>query len=105
MLNINLYKKLSVQEKNGRKIGLFRTLCAIFGGLSVAYLGMTLVVFLIPTEASKSITIPLTLNTLAWAIAALWISISPTKWSALMRSLVPSIIFLVLITFLFLGDK
>lgn len=98
----NLYKNLSIKEKSGRKIGLFRTLCAIFGGLFVAYLGMTLAVFLIPTEASKSITIPLILNTLAWAIAALWISVAPTKWSALLRSVVPSFIFLIAITIAFI---
>ena len=77
MKSTSIYKQLSTREKNGRKIGLFRTLCAIFGGLFVAYLGMTLLVFLIPTEASKSIIIPLMLNTLVWAIAALWISLAP----------------------------
>jgi len=97
----NIYKELSIQEKSGRKIGLFRTLCAIFGGLFVAYLGMTLLVFLIPTEAAKSIVVPLMLNTLAWAGAALWISVAPTKWSALMRALVPSTLFSVAIIIAF----
>jgi len=97
----NIYQNLSVQEKSGRKIGLFRTLCAIFGGLFVAYSGMTFAVFLIPTEASKSITIPLILNTLAWAIAALWISVAPTRWSALLRSIVPSFMFSIAIAIAF----
>lgn len=97
----NLYKNLSIQEKSGRKIGLFRTICAIFGGLCVAYLGMTLVLFLVPTKATDSIIIPLMLNTLAWAIAALWISVSPTKWSALLRSIVPSLVFLIAIIIAF----
>jgi len=97
----NLYKNLSVQEKSGRKIGLFRTLCAIFGGLFVAYLGMTLLVFLIPTDASKSIVVPLMLNTLAWAFAALWISVAPTKWSALMRAVVPTLVFSIAILIAF----
>lgn len=96
-----LYKNLSVQEKSGRKIGLFRALCAIFGGLFVAYLGMTLLVFLIPTEASKSIVVPLMLNTLAWAFAALWISIAPTKLSALLRAVVPTIVFSIAILIAF----
>ncbi|MCT7564669.1 hypothetical protein N5U20_11115 [Aliarcobacter butzleri] len=39
-----LIKSLSVPEESGKKIGLFRTLCAIFGGLIVAYLGMTLLI-------------------------------------------------------------
>jgi len=96
-----IYHNLSIQEKNGKKIGLFRTICAIFGGAIMAYLGMTLVVFLIPTEASKSITIPLMLNTLAWAAASLWISVAPTKLSALLRALVPSFIFSIAITIAF----
>lgn len=102
MLNMNSYKNLSIPEKNGRKIGLFRTLSAVFGGLLVAYLSMTLSVFLIPTEASKSITIPLMLTALIWAIAALWISVAPTKLSALRRWMIPSVICLIAITFLFL---
>ena len=102
MIINNIYENLSKQETTGRTIGLFRTLCAIFGGLFVAYLGMTFVVFLIPTEASKSITIPLMLNTLTWAISALWISIAPSKWIALLRALVPSLIFLVAIIIAFL---
>jgi len=105
MIFKNIYKTLSTPEKSGRRIGLFRTLCAIFGGLIVAYLGMTLLVFLIPTEASKSITIPLMLNTLAWAAIALWISISPTKWIALLRSVIPSFIFAIAITFAYYGSK
>jgi hypothetical protein len=96
------YKKLAIQEKSGKRIGLFRTLCAIFGGLFIAYLGMTLLVFLIPTEASKSITVPLMINTLIWAISALWISIAPSKWIALLRAIVPSFIFLVAIIIAFL---
>jgi len=101
MKTIELYKELSIQEKNGKKIGLFRTICSIFGGLFVAYLGMTLLVFFIPVDSSESITIPLTLNTLGWAIAALWISVAPTKWSALLRSIIPSLVFAIAIAILF----
>lgn len=96
-----IYKKLSTPENNGKKIGLFRSLCSIFGGLFVAYLGMTLLVYIIPGTSGESIIIPLLLNTLAWAVAALWIVLSPTKWSALMRSLVPSLIFSLAILILF----
>jgi len=101
MLGSNLYKKLSIKERNGKRIGLFRTICSVFGGLIVAYTSMTLLVFLIPIDASQSIIVPLTLNTLAWAITALWISVSPTKWSALVRSIVPSCIFIFAIVVLY----
>ncbi|RXJ60320.1 hypothetical protein [Candidatus Marinarcus aquaticus] len=90
-------KHLKLPEKSGNKIGLFRTLCAVFGGLSVAYLGMTLLIYIIPGTPGESIVIPLLFNTLAWAIAALWIVVAPTRWSALMRSLVPSVLFLMII--------
>lgn len=93
----NLYKKLSIAETSGKKIGMFRTICAIFGALLVAYLGMTLMVFLIPVSPAESITIPLMLNTLAWAVVALWISVAPTRWSALLRSVVPTLIFIIAI--------
>ena len=40
--------QLKAAETSGTKIGLFRNICSIFGGLMVAYLGMTLLVFIIP---------------------------------------------------------
>lgn len=96
---MTLYKKLSTPEKSGKKIGLFRTICAIFGGLLVAYLGMTSLIFIIPAQAGESIIVPLLLNTFAWAVAALWICVAPTKWSALLRSVIPTIFFAIFITF------
>ena len=70
---------LKIVEKSGKKIGLFRTICSIFGGLLLAYLGMTLLVFIIPGSAGESIIVPLLLNTFAWASVALWISLSKSK--------------------------
>jgi hypothetical protein len=96
-----LIKSLSVPEASGKKIGLFRTLCAIFGGLMVAYLGMTLLVFIIPGTAGESIIVSLLLNTLAWAIIALWISLSKTKYIALLRCTVPTLIFGILLIILY----
>jgi len=97
---INKFKQLSIPEENGKKIGLFRILCSIFGGLISAYLGMTLLVFIIPGSTGESIIIPLLFNTLAWACFALWISLSPTKLSALLRFLIPSLIFSISIIIL-----
>jgi len=89
----NILQQLSTPEENGKKIGLFRILCSIFGGLLAAYLGMTLLVFLIPLPVGESIIIPLLFNTLSWACFALWISLAPTKLSALLRFLIPTLIF------------
>jgi hypothetical protein len=97
----NLIKTLSIPEQSGKKIGLFRMLCAIFGGLFVAYLGMTLLIYIIPGKPGESIIVPLLFNTMAWAMIALWISVSPTKLSALLRVIIPTFIFLILIAILY----
>lgn len=96
-----LIRNLSIPEKSGKKIGLFRTLCAIFGGLIVAYLGMTLLIYIIPGSVGETIVVPLLLNTLFWAITALWISISSSKFIALQKVIVPTIIFSILLTILY----
>ncbi len=70
MFTTNIYKQLSTPEESGKKIGLFRVLSSIFGGLIAAYLGMTLLVFIIPGTAGESIIIPLMFNTLIWACFA-----------------------------------
>lgn len=97
----NLIKTLSTPEQSGKRIGLFRTLCAIFGGLLVAYLGMTLLIYIIPGSAAESIVVPLLFNTLFWAISALWISLSYTKLIALLRVLIPTFIFTILLIILY----
>lgn len=97
----NLIKTLSTPEQSGKKIGLFRTLCAIFGGLLVAYLGMTLLIYIIPGSAGESIIVPLLLNTMAWAISAIWISVAPTKLIAILRVTIPTFLFSILIAILY----
>ncbi|MFK2822762.1 hypothetical protein [Arcobacter sp. YIC-80] len=97
----NVYKQLSTPENTGKKIGLFRVLCSIFGGLISAYLGMTLLVFIIPGSPGESIIIPLMFNTFVWACFALWIVLAPTKLSALLRFVVPSLIFSIFLLILF----
>lgn len=96
-----LIKNLSIPEQSGKRIGLFRTLCAIFGGLLVAYLGMTLLIYIIPGTPGESIIVPLLLNTMAWAGVALWISVSSTKLIALLRVVIPTLIFSILIAILY----
>lgn len=96
-----IYKELSTPEKSGKTIGLFRVLCATFGGLLVAYLGMSLLTLIVSGSPGENIIVPLLLNTMAWSISALWISISHTKLIALLRVLVPSILFSTFIMILF----
>lgn len=90
-------QKLKIPEKNGKKIGLFRTIFSIFGGLIVAYLGMTLLIYIIPGTPGETIIVPLLLNTLAWSSAALWISLSSSKYIALLRVIIPTIVFSILL--------
>jgi len=96
-----IYNNLKTPEQDGKKIGLFRTLCSIFGGLIVAYLAMTTLVFFIPDEVSVSIILPLLFNTLAWAVAALWIVIAPTKLASLERVIIPSFIFILIMVIVY----
>jgi hypothetical protein len=97
----NLIKTLSTPEQSGKKIGLLRVLCAIFGGLLVAYLAMTLLIYIIPGKPGESIIVPLLFNTMAWAMIALWISVSPTKLSAILRVVIPTLIITILIAILY----
>ena len=96
-----LYKNLSTPEKKGKKIGLFRTLTAIFGGLIVSYLGMTLLAFILPLEIKESAIISIMFNTFAWAFTAIWIALSHTKFSAFRKVLVPTILFSVALYILY----
>lgn len=96
-----LIKNLSIPEQSGKKIGLFRALCAIFGGLIVAYLGMTLLIYIIPGSAGESIVVPLLFNTMAWAGVAIWISVAPSRLIAILRVVIPTLIFSILIAILY----
>ncbi|MFX4233525.1 hypothetical protein ACOL24_06665 [Aliarcobacter butzleri] len=87
------YNYLAIPEASGKRIGLFRTLAAIFGGLIVAYLGMTLVAFLLPMKVSQSGIISIMFNTFAWACTTTWIALSYTKLSALLKVLISTVIF------------
>lgn len=99
---ILIYKKLSSIEENGKNIGLFRTIFSVFGGLTLAYLSMTLLIVILPFERNESIIIELILTSLVWASSSLWIVLSHTKLSALLKVVVPSII--STITIIILGN-
>lgn len=93
MMLTKLYNYLSLPEDSAKKIGTFRIITSIFGGLLVAYLGMTLLAIIIPLEIQKSAIISIMFNTLAWATMAVYIVLSYTKLGALLKVLIPSIIF------------
>ena len=88
-----LYIYLLTPERNAKRIGLFRIITSILGGVIVAYLGMTLLALIIPLEVQKSAIISIMFNTLAYAIVIVYISLSYTKLSALLRVFIPTIVF------------
>jgi len=96
-----IYNYFRTPENNGKKIGLFRTITAIFGGLIVSYLGMTLLAFIIPLPIKESAIFSIMFNTFAWSGMATWIALSHTKLSALMKFLVPTIIFSITLFILY----
>ncbi|RXK01680.1 hypothetical protein CRV02_07305 [Arcobacter sp. CECT 8989] len=98
-----LYNYLSTPEDSGKKIGLFRTVCSILGGLVLTYLAMTFLVIVTPLPLGDSMLVPLYLGTFIWSIVAFWISLSYTKLIALKRVLIPSSIFAIVIIIHMLG--
>lgn len=95
------YNNLARGENSGKKIGLFRILCGIFGAMILAYLAMTLLAQIIPDSNSQTAIIAVIFNTLLWAICAIWICLSKSKLIALLRFLIPSLIFSILLIILF----
>lgn len=94
-----LYNYLSLPEKNGKKIGLFRTLISLLGGLIVSYLGMTLLAVVVPLNVQEAAIISILFNTFAWALVSTYIALSYTKLSALLRFLIPTIVFSISLIF------
>lgn len=87
------YYDFITAETDAKKIGLFRVFLSIFGGLTVAYLGMACLVF-IPYTSLLDLVIVFTLfYTCSWACVALWIVVAASKLIALLRVLIPTIIF------------
>ncbi len=95
----NIYSYFKIPEKDGKKIGLFRIICSVLGGLLVAYLGMTLVAFLLPLEIKEAAIISIMFNTFAYAGAITWIALASSKLDALKRVLIPTTIFTILLYF------
>lgn len=96
----NIIKNLTTPESNGRKIGAFRIVFGLFGGLIVSYLTVTLFAILAPTSKPQSLVVSLYLYTFVWACCFLWISLSISKIIVILRVFIPSLIFSTLILIL-----
>ncbi len=85
-----IYTKLNTPEKRGKPLGWLRVSCSIFGGLILAYLSMTLLAFILPLRIQEAAIISIMFNTFIWACATTYIALAYTKFSALLRFLLPS---------------
>ncbi|WP_148625198.1 hypothetical protein [Aliarcobacter cryaerophilus] len=83
---------LKVPEISGKKIGLFRIFCAIFGGAIITLLTVSVVLTIIPKNKEPMTIASIILDGSIWAIVAFWISLSISKYIVLLRCIVPIII-------------
>ncbi|NVJ54701.1 MAG: hypothetical protein HWD90_13535 [Campylobacteraceae bacterium] len=97
----NIYNYLTIPENNGKKIGLFRILCSVFGGFIVAYLGMTAFALVAPMEVKEAAIVSIMINTFMWAFATTWIALSISRLQALYRFIVPTTIFSITLIILY----
>ena len=98
-----IYNYLSIPEDNAKRIGIFRIITSILGGLIVAYLGMSLLAIIIPLKVQESAVISIMFNTLTWATLAVYIALSYTKLEALLKVIIPTIIFSIALAFYIKG--
>lgn len=96
----SLYKKLKTPETKGRQIGVFRIFVAILGSLIISYLAMTLLAIILPVSKAQALVVSLYLYTFVWACCILWIALSYTKFIALLKVIIPSIVFSIFILLL-----
>ncbi|MCT7912285.1 hypothetical protein N5912_10640 [Arcobacter lacus] len=96
-----LIQKLKTPEISGKKIGLFRTICSIFGGLFISYSVMAIFTMIIPLRLNDLALFSIIMSALLWAFLSLWISLSSSRYIALLRSVIPSIIFAIALIILY----
>ncbi|AXH11619.1 hypothetical protein [Halarcobacter bivalviorum] len=97
----NIYTYLNSPEKDGKKIGLFRGVLSIIGGLLLAYLGMTLFALLPFMEVKEAAILSIMFNTFVWACATTWIALSISKLQALYRFIIPTSLFSIALIILY----
>ncbi|WP_418181013.1 hypothetical protein ACNSOL_04280 [Aliarcobacter lanthieri] len=97
----NYIRNLKVPERSGKKIGLFRILCSIIGGLIITLLAMALLVTIVPIGKEDTTLAIIIMDGSVWALFALWISLSASKYIALLRCIVPSLVLVIALIILF----
>ena len=92
---------LKVPEISGKKIGLFRIFCAIFGGAIITLLTVSVVLTIIPKNKEPMTIASIILDGSIWAIVAFWISLSVSKYITLLRCIVPIFILGLILTIIY----
>lgn len=95
------FQMLKKKENSGRRIGIFRMLCAVFGGFLLSNLGMTLFALILPFKTGNSAVLALLFTTLIYSMCAIWIVLSSSKLIALVRVLAPCLVFCISICILY----
>lgn len=96
-----LINKLKTPEISGKKIGLFRIVCAIFGGAIITLLIVSVILTIIPTNKEPMTIASIILDGSIWAIVAFWISLSVSKYITLLRCIVPIFILGLILTIIY----
>ena len=96
-----LINKLKTPEISGKKIGLFRIVCAIFGGAIITLLIVSVILTIIPTNKEPMTIASIILDGSIWAIVAFWISLSVSKYIPLLRCIVPIFILGLILTIIY----
>lgn len=87
-----LIRELKIPEKSGKKIGLFRTVCATLGGLVITILSMALLITIISVKKEDMTLMSIILNGTVWALVGFWIALASSKYEALLRAFIPSVV-------------
>ncbi|WP_418187096.1 hypothetical protein [Aliarcobacter lanthieri] len=94
--------RLKTPEISGKKIGFFRLICSISGGLIISYLGISFLTMIMPFgRVNDWALFFLIISGFIWAFVSFWISLSSSKYIALLRSFVPSFILAIVLIILY----
>ena len=92
---------LKIPENSGKRIGLFRIVCAIFGGAIITLLIVSVILTIISTNKEPMTIASIILDGSIWAIVAFWISLSVSKYITLLRCIVPIFILGLILTIIY----
>lgn len=94
-------KNYIIKKEANAKIGALRVFCAIFFGLTISYLILMIFAKNLEFSTFENIVLAIILLPFFWSIIALWIVLSTSKLTILLKSITPLI---VLSFYFYLGN-